>query len=76
MKKESQGQHNHFPEDDFDLEGYKKKVLTQKRERFWKRNSRRFSIISTLCMIALFVMAYFAYFFLADFIAANFTFLR
>ena len=64
-----------FPEASFDLDNYKKNVITQKRERFWKRNTKLFYFLSTLSMIALFVIAYFVFHFISDWILSN-TFLR
>ena len=57
---------NGFLEDYFDLESYKKKTIMQKREIFWKRNSGRFTVISTAAMLGMFGVAYFAYAVLAD----------
>ena len=60
---------------DFDLDEIRKKVITRKRVRFWKRNSKLFVIISLLSLIAMFVLAYFAFHFLMD-IILNYTLLR
>ncbi|MCL2852489.1 MAG: hypothetical protein FWE20_05570 [Defluviitaleaceae bacterium] len=60
---------------DFDLDDIHKKAVTKKRDRFWKRNTKLFYLISTLIMIVLFVIAFFAFHFIMDFIT-NFTDLR
>lgn len=52
-----------FPEDDFDLESYKRKVLVRKRELYWKRNRWLFNVVSIASLAGLFVVAYFAYVF-------------
>jgi len=66
---------NGFPEDNFELESFKKKTVDQKREKFWKLNSGRFTVISTIAMIGMFVIAYFVYIGIADFIT-NFNIMR
>ena len=60
-----------FPEASFDLDDFKKNVLTQKRERFWKRKTKLFYLLSTLSMIAMFVLAYYIFHFLSDLILAH-----
>jgi hypothetical protein len=62
-------------QDGFDLDKYKLRVLAQKKIIFWRRNSRLFSLFSTVSMLALFAAAYFIYTFLAD-ILANQLFMR
>ena len=57
-----------FPETNFDLDDFKKNVLTQKRERFWKRNTKLFYFLSTLSMIVLFILAYYIFHFISDLI--------
>jgi hypothetical protein len=54
----------------FDLNGFKKVVLTQKRENFWRRNARLFSVLSTLIMLVLFVVAFYVYTYAAHLIAS------
>ena len=66
---------NDFLEDSFELENFKKKTVEQKRENFWKRNSGRFTVISTLAMIGMFVVAYLVYIGIADLIT-NFNIMR
>lgn len=70
-----QSNENNFPEDNFELESYKKNVIIQKREKFWKRNSGRFTVISTAAMLIMFAIAYFIYAVLAD-LLTNYTFMR
>jgi len=72
---ELQSNENNFPEDNFELESYKKNVIIQKREKFWKRNSGRFTVISTAAMLIMFAIAYFIYAVLAD-LLTNYTFMR
>jgi Mg2+ and Co2+ transporter CorA len=60
----------HKEESSFDLYGYKKVVLNQKRENFWRRNARLFSVLSTLIMIVLFVFGFYFLTYAAHFIAS------
>jgi len=72
---ELQSNENNFPEDNFELESCKKSTIAQKRERFWKRNSDRFTVISTIAMFIMFGLAYLVYVVLAD-LFTNYTFMR
>jgi VIT1/CCC1 family predicted Fe2+/Mn2+ transporter len=60
----------HKGESSFDLHGFKRVVLHQKRENFWKRNAKLFSALSTLIMVVLFVLAFYFYTYAANFIAS------
>ena len=59
----------------FDLQKFKMETLVRKRALYWKQKSKMFNIISTLSMLLMFALAYFAYSFIAEFIQ-NYNFLR
>ena len=75
MVEELQKNESNFPEDNFELEKLNKNTIVQKQERFWKRNSGRFTVISTLAMLIMFAIAYFIYVML-DYLLTNYTFMR
>jgi hypothetical protein len=60
----------HKGESSFDLHDFKREALHQKRENFWRRNARLFSVLSTMIMIVLYVFAFYFYTHAANFIAS------